>query len=781
MAKEYPRGQAIETVEEIVLLLILLLVPLVFKALSENPMLIKWVFFAIGVVGLLLLRLVAAAVQKRLTWHPSPLHLPLLAMFVSAFVSFAAFGYRYSYAGFERMCELLALAGFYFLISELAASPARIDRMIKVIAVSAAAVCFYGLIQHLQDVVEPVMLHPAGHSAAALWFYRNIEPLAHDPIKWLRDDLRIISTFGNATYLAGFLAMLLPVMINRALFPGRIETLARFSPPSRETAPSKAGKRKEAKARRVKRPQTKQGRQWPVRLAYIALSLFMLLNLFWTYSRAAWLGAAVGLALNVILLLRVVERAVARRILPVMGATLALILAAAVVLALRIPQTQRARIMESFSFSFYWNQRLEMLWVGGLQIFREHPALGSGPGTYQIYSRTHHRPELYMPGTFQYPGAPHSHNEFIELLSDQGLPGLLTFLWFLAVYVWMVRKALRGQVSPAVKGVVIAFASGTLALLIQNMFGVTLRWVHCALYFWAGVGITEAAWRLGFSQEQPLAARVIRLRGGPALLTAVAAVVAVLGYAYLIAQFYGEQVSDLYLGQGHRSMKDERWEDSRFPLRRAVEYDPYNMKAHYFLGAAYARLQKYDEAEASLRESIRLNPDYGLTRQILGVIYLDKGRYTDAIRELRRALKVEDNPLSRTGVANAYLALGRVDDAIREAAHAVKTEPDMFEHREVLARALVQAGRLQEAEALMQEGVRRKPDDSRMWLKLADIQSLSGKLQEAVQAYERGLSLGASLDNVSPALASIVRRAPGTEAARKAQELMGEATPAATP
>jgi tetratricopeptide (TPR) repeat protein len=779
MAKEYPRGQAVETVEEVVLLLILLLVPLVFKALSENPMLIKWIFFAIGVFGLLLFRLVAAAVQRRLTWHPSPLHLPLLAMFVSAFVSFAAFGYRYSYAGFERMCELVALAGFYFLVSELAASPARIDRMIKVIAVTAAVVCFYGLIQHLQDVVDEVTHHREAHSAAALWFYRQIRPVAHDPVRWLRDDLRIISTFGNATYLAGFLAMLLPVMINRALFPGRIEALA--GPSSREMAPSKGGKRKDAKPKRVKPPQTKQRRHWPERLAYIALSLFMLLNLFWTYSRAAWLGAAVGLALNVILLLRVVERAVARRILPVMAATLGLILAAAVVLALRIPQTQRARMMESFSFSFYWNQRLEMLWVGGLQIFREHPALGTGPGTYQIYSRTHHRPELYMPGTFQYPGAPHSHNEFIELLSDQGVPGLVTFLWFLAVYVWMVRKALRGQVSPAVKGVVIAFASGTLALLIQNMFGVTLRWVHCALYFWAGVGITEASWRLGFSQEQPLAARVIRLRGGPALLTAVAAVVAALGYAYLIAQFYGEQVSDLYLGQGHRSMKDERWNESLFPLRRAVECDPYNMKAHYFLGAAYARLGRYDEAKASLKQSIRLNPDYGLTRQILGVIYLDKGRYTDAIRELRRALKVEDNPLSRAGIANAYLALGRVEDAIREARHAVKTEPDAFEHREALSRALVQAGRLQEAEAVMREGTVLKPDDSRMWLKLADMQSLSGKLQEAVQAYERGLSLGASLDNVSPALASIVSRAPGTEAARKAQELMGEATPAATP
>jgi len=753
MAKEYPRGRAVETVEEAALLLILLLVPLIFKALSENPMLIKWIVFVIGVFGLLLFRLVMAVFQGRLTWHASPLHLPLLAMFVSALVSFAAFGHKFSYAGFERMYEMLALAGFYFLVSELAASPARIDRMIKVTAVSAAAVCFYGLMQQ-----------------AGL-----------DPIKWLRDDERIISTFGNATYLAGFLVTLLPVMINRALFPSRIEALEQPRPSSRETAPARAGKRKQAKSRKTGPPQAKRSRQWPARLPYIALSLFMLLNLFWTYSRAAWLGAAMGLALNAILLLRVVERAVARRILPIMAATLALILVAAIVLALRIPQTQRARIMESFSLNFYWNLRLGMIWLGGLEIFAEHPVLGTGPGTYQIYSRTHHRPELYMAGTFQYPGAPHAHNEFIELLSDQGVPGLVTFLWFLSVYIWMVRKALRGQVSPAVKAMVTAFASGTLALLIQNMFGVTLRWVHCALYFWAGVGITEAAWRLGFSREQPPGARTIRLRGAPALLTGVIAVAAALGYAYFIVDLYREQVSDWYLGQGHRSMRDERWNESLFPLRRAIEYDPYNMKAHYFLGAAYARLGRYDEAEASMKQSIRLNPDYGLTRQILGVIYLDRGRYRDALRELRRALRVEDNPLSRTGVANAYLAMGRVNDAIREAAHAVKAEPDMYEHREALARALVQAGRLQEAEAVMREGAVLKPDDSRMWAKLGDMQVRAGKLDGAIEAYEKALSLGASLETVAQTLQGIARIAPGTEAARKAKELMGEATPPATP
>ena len=75
-----------------------------------------------------------------------------------------------------------------------------------------------------------------------------------------------------------------------------------------------------------------------------------------------------------------------------------------------------------------------------LQLIRDYPFTGGGlasfPGLYSIYIRVIHVPEFF-----------YSHNLYIDVALEQGLPGLAAFLGILAATVWMLFNNLAANPS----------------------------------------------------------------------------------------------------------------------------------------------------------------------------------------------------------------------------------------------------------------------------------------------------------------------------------------------
>lgn len=90
------------------------------------------------------------------------------------------------------------------------------------------------------------------------------------------------------------------------------------------------------------------------------------------------------------------------------------------------------------------------LWRRSVEMVREHPLLGVGPGNF-----------LVKPGELRWGGSPpdmdwtETHNMYLQMVVERGLPGLAVFLWFL----WSVGRALwRGARSdPAILGIFFGF------------------------------------------------------------------------------------------------------------------------------------------------------------------------------------------------------------------------------------------------------------------------------------------------------------------------------------
>lgn len=126
-----------------------------------------------------------------------------------------------------------------------------------------------------------------------------------------------------------------------------------------------------------------------------------------------------------------------------------------------------------------------------LEIWQQSPFLGIGPGGFPTaYAEARVPGKGFVPATlFQPP--PHAHNLALQLLSEQGLLGLLAFA---LVVVLAVRTAVALRRSrERVLGLVGTAALASLAaFLVHNLIDVTLL-ETTAIYFWAMLGLLAAA------------------------------------------------------------------------------------------------------------------------------------------------------------------------------------------------------------------------------------------------------------------------------------------------
>lgn len=163
-----------------------------------------------------------------------------------------------------------------------------------------------------------------------------------------------------------------------------------------------------------------------------------------TLTRSAWIGC--GTALFVFFASRFVSSAkgvgkadVSRRRPAVyaMGAVVALVIIAVLLLALAGPDALYDRATSTFSTENQSNlDRLAMA-ATGLKIIKAYPVLGIGPGLMeQVY------PAWVVDWAVRAEN-PHLHNNLLQIAAERGLVGLAAWLWMMAAFAILAWRVLR--------------------------------------------------------------------------------------------------------------------------------------------------------------------------------------------------------------------------------------------------------------------------------------------------------------------------------------------------
>lgn len=160
---------------------------------------------------------------------------------------------------------------------------------------------------------------------------------------------------------------------------------------------------------------------------YLIPASLSLMATGFTFSRSAWLGLALALVFTI-----------------VVYNYKHLIYFPLILLVFLIPQA-RGRVSISLSANYLLDSSLDgRVWavINGLYIFKKHPLMGTGAGSYGGNLATNYASPVYLEGVQNgYTAIYYTDNQFLEILVQGGILGILSFFGFIiSVFATLAKK-----------------------------------------------------------------------------------------------------------------------------------------------------------------------------------------------------------------------------------------------------------------------------------------------------------------------------------------------------
>jgi O-antigen ligase/Flp pilus assembly protein TadD len=519
------------------------------------------------------------------TWS---IRLPWITFPVLGFVAASLLSLLYATNG-RVVVQSLVLIVFFLLLMLIIANAARdqrdVDLLLFALLASGFLVALYGMLQYLG-----VMRGPAGTSGLNA----------------------VISTMGNRNYLGGFLAYL--------LFPAVVL---------------------------VVRPRSRWVKLLSVFL--IAFCFGMVLIVQQTGTVAALIVAAVAFLLGW-LIFRPIEPIRRNRVwlLILIGALVVTFLVEApsgplnsVVGLSRSDSSWIARWWERNSGSVRsWD------WWIGWDMFKDHPMTGVGLGNYKLNFIPYKAEFLATPRgeayDFYIDRAAQAHNEYVQILAELGILGVLAAASFLVVLVVSLWKRTRSN-DETNRLDLLLFSCGIVAFLVHGLvsFPAHLPASSLVLVVVGGLSFSRA---YGDAALRSVKLVGWKLKGTLAAVTVIGLIVSVVAVRDISA--------NLLMSEGIEQAQIGNLHGAESLLERSLDLDFAPRQTYYHLAVVQIELGAYDEARANLERCF--------TRFVDETVYLNYANLATNARQFELALETIDlllatHPREEVAVRSRYL------------------------------------------------------------------------------------------------------------------------------
>ncbi len=237
----------------------------------------------------------------------------------------------------------------------------------------------------------------------------------------------------------------------------------------------------------------------PFWVSILAMSLLVLfaVGVMFSYTRAAWVSLLAGGAFAVLLLLRVRLW----QILTVLIFAVAFVSLNFTDIYHRLYQNKQQSTeginyhAESIANVRNDVSNLERInrWVSAINMVKEKPVFGFGPGTYSFTYAPYQEPDFktYISTTFGDQG--HAHSEYLNLLSESGWIGLITFL--IALYILFhvgMQLVYSNNLHIRYKFFVASVLIGMITYLTHGLLNSYSEQDKIAVFFWGSFAIVTA-------------------------------------------------------------------------------------------------------------------------------------------------------------------------------------------------------------------------------------------------------------------------------------------------
>ncbi len=289
-----------------------------------------------------------------------------------------------------------------------------------------------------------------------------------------------------------------------------------------------------------------------------------------------------------------------------------------------------------------FHQRL-LIWSSGVQMFRENPVIGKGWGAFELFYPFYQGwlMRVYPAARDLRTHANNAHNEIIEILSQTGILGLGSALFFLFSLFYPFFKKIKEF--PLEKRIFLLTAfSSVIGMIADNMLNVSIHFAVPATLFFFLLGV--------LSKNLGRPAETLEIKKYGKFFSVLIFIISFILTAFWISQFLRE----IYYFKGFKEMRQNDFYNAIKDLEKAYSFNKREVNNNYELANAYARTEELDKAIFMYEESLKTNAGYDEIYFNLGVVQKKKGLWDSAFKNFKTSVWI--NPLNEKG----YYALAEI-------------------------------------------------------------------------------------------------------------------------
>jgi len=365
------------------------------------------------------------------------------------------------------------------------------------------------------------------------------------------------------------------------------------------------------------------------------------------------------------------------------------------------------------------------IWKFTWLMIKDHPILGSGLGNFQ-YNSLQYQAEFFGQGNnralYPYGIADKAHNEYLQLWSELGIVGLLTFIWMIIQFfinaIRFLKREKRGQ--KQVLAILLGLMGAVITVLVDSLLGFPLHLPATISLFWLAIALTVV---------------VVKKEA---------------------------EAGTVQSSQNNKNVQqiklDEKGKNHRFQLKyflypiiiigtvllTVMISRPFVAEVHEFYALRNIRSEDFNKAIKNYEKALKWNPYAGTVYFNVGQILSQRGIYTIALDYFEKAARFIDHPDLPEKLAYLYIRKGLTDKGIQKLEQAIsyqEKEKDMIPLYSNLGKLYLQKKKYQEAERVFRKALEVDNSDSSSHLGLAVAQLNQGKKEEALLELKKVIEL----------------------------------------
>jgi tetratricopeptide (TPR) repeat protein/O-antigen ligase len=477
---------------------------------------------------------------------------------------------------------------------------------------------------------------------------------------------------------------------------------------------------------------------------YALVTCLAALFLFYTRSRAAWLGALLETLLicgGMWLYRRKSENPPVfdRNRIMALTATLALLVAAMQLGPNALSSVPGAapppidkKIGENLDLAS--GRHRVVLWKNTLDIIARHPVAGVGIRNVQVHYPTapdkrHHRLNLHTQRV---------HNDYLQMYAELGMPAFLVLGWIVVLMIKAAARLTRSPQSAAWIPEALICLSAMAGLAVNAFFSFPFNRALPPLLLAVYLGLFFKITCLAAGPEDA-SAGTTTLKGKTAwALTAIGVVV----FIFWGMKSYRWGQADHFYRRHVVAFLSGDFDRAALYGEQALAYNPPRGAVMRSLSRLYVRQKAYEKAEPLFQRIEKVFPHAPLNLYHLAVTRINQGRFAEAEEVIRKGLAI----IPQSGKLYGLLGVvhqtgGQVEAALQAYRQAIKLSPNVLMHYQWLGQLLYDQKQFEAAIPILTKILEMAPETVGVQVKLGIIYLNRGEPVSAEKHFQKALQL----------------------------------------